>query len=258
MDNPKHFVNWNSFDLASTAPTPNIQDSVETFYADTVSSAGHELAHRLLRSLPTPLPLVWLTDAFGVDLSVFPRLGGHPAARTAPHRDRGGDAPVTTIKITTARGNVILAAGGCATDFSPGSLLAQHRPDLLALSTTNGNGRRRALTFDFPGDFYVSKGLMTRYHDAAAFAADAGIPVEGVLEVSPHVSWSDVTPFSGTAQHVAIITTHYTMGGLVVDASARVLAASYGARILGLRPPPSPSSRRSCLGGSRATVGLRR
>ncbi|KAJ7198307.1 hypothetical protein GGX14DRAFT_666479 [Mycena pura] len=28
---------------------------------------------------------------------------------------------------------------------------------------------------------------MTRYHDAAAFAADAGIPVDGVLKVCPHV-----------------------------------------------------------------------
>jgi hypothetical protein len=31
------------------------------------------------------------------------------------------------------------------------------------------------------GDFYVSKGLMKRYADAAAFAADVGISLESIL-----------------------------------------------------------------------------
>lgn len=32
------------------------------------------------------------------------------------------------------------------------------------------------------GDFYVSKGLMKRYADAAAFAEDTGIPLGSILE----------------------------------------------------------------------------
>ncbi|KAJ7189999.1 Flavocytochrome c [Mycena pura] len=365
----------------------NIQDSVETFYADTASSAGPELARPALITALTSNSagaIAWLTGTFGVDLSVLTRLGGHSAART--HRDKSGvpgwaitsalmkkltalaevgDAPVTIIKgarvlrlleedgavvgveyesggtITTARGNVILATGGYAADFSPGSLLAQHRPDLLALSTTNGDhatgdGVRLAtasalarpagtcdlaqvqvhptgfvdpaapaartkflaaealrgaggLLLDAAGarfvqevdrrdvvtaamqaveaagrgpvrlvlgpkaaaevqkhcDFYVSKGLMTRYDNAAAFATDAGIPVEGVLATfasygtggdpfgkAPHnAAYTPSEPL-----HVAIITpvVHYTMGGLAVDAFARVLAAADGAPLPGL------------------------
>lgn len=36
-------------------------------------------------------------------------------------------------------GPVVLATGGYAADFDKGGLLEQHRPDLLGLSTTNGD-----------------------------------------------------------------------------------------------------------------------
>jgi len=36
-------------------------------------------------------------------------------------------------------GPVVLATGGYAADFAKGGLLEQHRPDLLELSTTNGD-----------------------------------------------------------------------------------------------------------------------
>ncbi|KAF7371434.1 Fumarate reductase [Mycena sanguinolenta] len=154
-----------------------------------------------------------------------------------------------------ARGNVVLATGGYAADSSPDGLLAQHRPDLLALATTNGDhatgdGLRLALALAAPAavcdltqvqvhptgfvdpahpdaktkflaaealrgaggllldahgarfvrgggkegrgeraveevkkhcDFYVSKNLMKRYSNAAAFAEDTGIPLNNIL-----------------------------------------------------------------------------
>ncbi|KAJ7749799.1 Flavocytochrome c, partial [Mycena maculata] len=237
---------------------------------------------------------------------------------------------------TTARGTVILATGGYAADFSPTGLLAQHRPDLLALSTTNGDhatgdGARLASALAHPAglcdldqvqvhptgfvhpsdpgaktkflaaealrgvggllldasgtrfvnevdrrdaataamqavetagrgpvrlvlnaaaatevrshcDFYVSKGLMKKYADAAEFAADAGIPLENIQATftshSAYATGAEKDPFgkgifqnatyTSTEQlHVAIITpvVHYTMGGLSVDAHARVLSA---------------------------------
>ncbi|KAJ7099825.1 Flavocytochrome c [Mycena epipterygia] len=247
--------------------------------------------------------------------------------------------------VTVARGNVILATGGYAADFAPGGLLAQHRPDLLALATTNadhatGDGARLAAALAHPAglcdldqvqvhptgfvdpanptaktkflaaealrgvgglllnasgqrfvneverrdvvtaamhaaeqggkgpvrlvlnaaaaaevrshcDFYVSKGLMKRYPDAAAFATETGIPLESVLATfashGAYASGTQPDPLGKqtfhnaqyTADeplHVAIITpvVHYTMGGLTVDAQARVLSAASAAPIPGL------------------------
>ncbi|KAJ7848406.1 Flavocytochrome c, partial [Mycena leptocephala] len=234
--------------------------------------------------------------------------------------------------VISARGNVVLATGGYAADSSPNGLLAQHRPELVALATTNGDhatgdgvrlataagvsagtcdldqvqvhptgfvdpanpgaktkflaaealrgaggllldargarfvreverrdvvtaamqaaeergpvrlvlGERAAAEVKSHCDFYVSKGLMKRYADAAAFAADVGISLESILttfagygaEGDPFGdAGSASTPYTPTEPlHVAIITpvVHYTMGGLAVDASARVLRPTTG------------------------------
>ncbi|CAK5266844.1 unnamed protein product [Mycena citricolor] len=159
-----------------------VVDSVDAFAADTTTSAGSLAQPDLIAALTgsSAAAISWLTDTFGVDLSIVARLGGQSAART--HRDKGGApgyaitgalmkaleaagaAKVTIVKnarvvklvessdrvvgveyevggeTKTAEGSgVILATGGYAASFSPGSLLATHRPDLLALSTTNGD-----------------------------------------------------------------------------------------------------------------------
>ncbi|KAL1739088.1 FAD binding domain-containing protein [Schizophyllum fasciatum] len=126
-------------------------------------------------SAPT---LQWLVDGFGVDLSLVARLGGHSIPRThrgkggAPgwamtsalvkaleaRSDRAQivkDARVTALlkdgeRVTgveyevggekrTESGTVVIATGGYAADFSPSGFLAQHRADLTALPTTNGD-----------------------------------------------------------------------------------------------------------------------
>ncbi|KAJ7269917.1 Flavocytochrome c [Mycena rebaudengoi] len=172
---------------AGTVPQSalNIEDTVEAFYSDTAQSAGADLARPTLITALTSnsaSAIAWLTDTFGVDLSVVSRLGGHSIART--HRDKSGapgwaitsalmkkltalaassDGPSIEIiksarvvrllhesgrvvgveyeagETVTAHGSVILATGGYAADFSSTGLLAQHRPDLLTLSTTNGD-----------------------------------------------------------------------------------------------------------------------
>ncbi|KAJ7056026.1 Flavocytochrome c [Mycena amicta] len=121
--------------------------------------------------------IAWLTSQFGIDLSLVSRLGGHSAARTHRDTGGAPGWAITSALIkalpqeveivknaravrllvsedgeavdgveysvdgvlTSVRGDaVILATGGYAADFSPTSLLATHRPDLLALATTNG------------------------------------------------------------------------------------------------------------------------
>ncbi|KAK6974761.1 fumarate reductase [Favolaschia claudopus] len=193
--------------------------------------------------------------------------------------------------ITAKRDAVILATGGYAADFTPTGILATHRPDLLPLSTTNGDhatgdairltaplsagttdltqiqvhptgfvdpanpaaktermqevegegrgpvrlvlGERAVGEVKKHCDFYVSKKLMKAYPNAAAFAQDTWIPLENILETFAGYG-RDSDPFgaSNTPQtsytpdetlHVAIITP--TMGGLTVDASARVLTS---------------------------------
>ncbi|KAJ6484637.1 Flavocytochrome c [Mycena sanguinolenta] len=94
-------------------------------------------------------------------------------------------------------------------------------------------------------DFYVSKNLMKRYPDAAAFAEDTGIPLDNILSTFASYGKDDdafgtvATTKSYTPTEplcVAIITpvVHYTMGGLAVDPSARVLSSITRTPIPGL------------------------
>ncbi|KAJ7474209.1 Flavocytochrome c [Mycena latifolia] len=99
--------------------------------------------------------------------------------------------------------------------------------------------------------FYVSKGLMKRYTDGAAFAADMGYSREnleamftsynafasgGAADPLGKVTFRNASYALGEPLHVAIVTpvVHYTMGGLTVDAHARVLAANTAEPITGL------------------------
>ncbi|KAF8186057.1 FAD binding domain-containing protein [Mycena galopus ATCC 62051] len=111
-------------------------------------------------------------------------------------------------------------------------------------------GERAAAEVKSHCAFYVGKGLMKRYPDAAAFASDTGIPLENILATfaayggagdpfgsgvtAPATATDAYTPTE--ALHVAIITpvVHYTMGGLAVSPSARVLSAATHAPIPGL------------------------
>ncbi|KAJ7168946.1 flavoprotein subunit of succinate dehydrogenase/fumarate reductase [Mycena filopes] len=86
---------------------------------------------------------------------------------------------------------------------------------------------------------------MKRYADAAAFAKDVGISLESILvtftgfgaDGDPFGSSDNTEPYTPTEPlHVAIITpvVHYTMGGLAVDASGRVLTTADSGPIPGL------------------------
>ncbi|KAJ7112084.1 hypothetical protein C8R44DRAFT_882492 [Mycena epipterygia] len=174
----------------------DIHDSGEVFYSDTAASAGADLA--LLTALTTNSASVIaeLTGSFGVDLSLVSRLGGHSVART--HRDKssapGGaitsalmkrltalaaadDACVEIVKSVRvvklleaawwASSTTLPAASPSLTgtlswplaDFAPGGFLAQHRPVLLVLATTNadhvtGDGARLAAALAQPAGLF--------------------------------------------------------------------------------------------------------
>ncbi|KAJ7028642.1 hypothetical protein C8F04DRAFT_1398826 [Mycena alexandri] len=130
----------------------------EKSYADTLASAGPNLTHPALITALTSNSAAAI--AFGLDLSVVSRLGGHAAPRT--HRDKtravqllqdGG--AVVGVEYELSAGDSVSARGtsywrqgtsfsSCAfikslADASPTGLLAQHRPELRALPTTNAD-----------------------------------------------------------------------------------------------------------------------
>ncbi|KAI0748047.1 FAD binding domain-containing protein [Daedaleopsis nitida] len=158
----------------------NIEDSPHALH-DTIASARDLARTHLIKALtensvPT---LDWLTNSFGVDLSLVAQLGGHSVART--HRGKGGapgwamtsalvkkleaqperatilkGAKVTKLlqdetgRVTgveydlageknTKDGAVVIATGGFAADYTEGGYLSQFRPELLAIPTTNGD-----------------------------------------------------------------------------------------------------------------------
>ncbi|PYI00696.1 FAD dependent oxidoreductase [Aspergillus sclerotiicarbonarius CBS 121057] len=152
-------------------PLPNL-DSVAAFQTDTVSSAGGPYisatgAEKVRREkLITTLTersaegIYWLTDEVGVELGRVARLGGHSVART--HRGSGKKTPgydiVSTLLgrvggdelfrmeyavvkegnetvVEKAYGPVVVASGGFAGDAR--GLLAQYRPDLAGIPSTN-------------------------------------------------------------------------------------------------------------------------
>ncbi|KAF4592957.1 hypothetical protein EYR38_008663 [Pleurotus pulmonarius] len=99
-------------------------------------------------------------------------------------------------------------------------------------------------------DFYVSKGLMKKYDNAADFARDTGVPnaalVQTLSEHNKYALGELKDPFGkvhfhngqfspdGTLLAAWVVpVVHYTMGGIRVDASARVLSAD-GKAIPGL------------------------
>jgi len=167
-----------------------IQDSVDTFLADTAKSAtsgkpSEPTAQAKVLVLNSASAVEWLGSAFNLDLSIVNRLGGHSFPRThrGPERFPGmtityalmekfeaiAKADPYTAQVRTSTeatklitdsngtvigvewknkkngqtgkefGSVVLATGGFGADFSKEGLLAQLRPDLLHLPTTNGD-----------------------------------------------------------------------------------------------------------------------
>eukprot|EP00435_Cladocopium_sp_Y103_P021778 s394_g5.t1 len=100
----------------------------------------------------------WLVEKFNLDLSLVARLGGHSQPRTHRGKERFPGIQmlekvaektdlariVTKAKVfkLVTEGNACVGCvyekGGFGADFTSNSLLAQYRPDLLHLPTTNG------------------------------------------------------------------------------------------------------------------------
>merc|ERR1712137_431431 len=155
-----------------------INDSVELFTKDTLKGGAKrpEVAKVLCGNSGADVD--WLVDKFDLDLSLLARLGGHSAPRTHRGKERFPGMTITYALIQVAEktdrariitkarahklltnpssgacigliyekggkdekeyGPVILASGGFGADFTQNSLLAQYRPDLMHLPTTNG------------------------------------------------------------------------------------------------------------------------
>merc|ERR1712203_646050 len=132
-----------------------IGDSPEIFTADTMrGGASRPDLVKVLCEESAPA-VDWITDAFGVDLSLVSRLGGHSMPRTHRGKERLPGMTITyglmekleeIAECTSADGKtfqehgpVVIATGGFGADFTSDSLLSKHRPDLAHLPTTNGD-----------------------------------------------------------------------------------------------------------------------
>merc|ERR1712203_1272905 len=132
-----------------------IGDSPEIFTADTMrGGASRPDLVKVLCEESAPA-VDWITDAFGVDLSLVSRLGGHSMPRTHRGKERLPGMTITyglmekleeIAECTSADGKtfqehgpVVIATGGFGADFTDDSLLSKHRPDLAHLPTTNGD-----------------------------------------------------------------------------------------------------------------------
>ncbi|EYE91823.1 putative fumarate reductase Osm1 [Aspergillus ruber CBS 135680] len=86
--------------LTRTQTDLGIQDSVKTFYEDTLKSARDKARPELIKVLTykSAAAVEWLQDVFNLDLTLVSRLGGH----TQPRTHRGHDAKFPGMAITYA------------------------------------------------------------------------------------------------------------------------------------------------------------
>ncbi|PKX91062.1 putative fumarate reductase Osm1 [Aspergillus novofumigatus IBT 16806] len=86
--------------LTRTQVELGIQDSVKTFYEDTLKSARDKARPELIKVLTykSAAAVEWLQDVFNLDLTLVSRLGGHSQPRT----HRGHDAKFPGMAITYA------------------------------------------------------------------------------------------------------------------------------------------------------------
>ncbi|KAE8166852.1 FAD binding domain-containing protein [Aspergillus tamarii] len=86
--------------LTRTQVDLGIQDSVKTFYEDTLKSARDKARPELIKVLTykSAAAVEWLMDVFNLDLTLVSRLGGHSQPRT----HRGHDAKFPGMAITYA------------------------------------------------------------------------------------------------------------------------------------------------------------
>ncbi|GES64872.1 flavocytochrome c [Aspergillus terreus] len=86
--------------LTRTQVDLGIQDSVKTFYEDTLKSARDKARPELIKVLTykSAAAVEWLQDVFNLDLTLVSRLGGHSQPRT----HRGHDAKFPGMAITYA------------------------------------------------------------------------------------------------------------------------------------------------------------
>jgi flavocytochrome c len=76
--------------LTRTQVDNGIQDNPKKFEDDTAQSAGHRIQPELVKVLTheSGAAVEWLQDAFGLDLSLISRLGGHSEPRTHRGKER--------------------------------------------------------------------------------------------------------------------------------------------------------------------------
>eukprot|EP00438_Fugacium_kawagutii_P006677 Skav219089 [mRNA] locus=scaffold1574:93824:96882:+ [translate_table: standard] len=166
----------------------------------------------------------WLVEKFNLDLSLVARLGGHSQPRTHRGKERFPGMTITYALIQMLEKAWPPSLCGFGADFTSNSLLAQYRPDLLHLPTTNGehctgDGIKMGEALDPDG------GSWPAYPSGKSWDEASGVTGSGKKFYHNIIPGSAVKsePF-----YVAIITPviHYCMGGLLIDEDSACIGAN--------------------------------
>ncbi|KAE8421904.1 fumarate reductase Osm1 [Aspergillus pseudocaelatus] len=150
--------------LTRTQVDLGIQDSVKTFYEDTLKSARDKARPELIKVLTykSAAAVEWLMDVFNLDLTLVSRLGGHSQPRT----HRGHDAKFPGMAITYA----LMQRLEELTEKEPERVQIVKKARVISVNKTGNTVT--GVTYEYDGETHTADGIVILA--TGGYAADFG------------------------------------------------------------------------------------
>ncbi|GAB1194422.1 FAD binding domain-containing protein [Aspergillus pseudonomiae] len=150
--------------LTRTQVDLGIQDSVKTFYDDTLKSARDKARPELIKVLTykSAAAVEWLMDVFNLDLTLVSRLGGHSQPRT----HRGHDAKFPGMAITYA----LMQRLEELTEKEPERVQIVKKARVTSVNKTGNTVT--GVTYEYDGETHTADGIVILA--TGGYAADFG------------------------------------------------------------------------------------
>ncbi|BAE55635.1 flavoprotein subunit of fumarate reductase [Aspergillus flavus] len=150
--------------LTRTQVDLGIQDSVKTFYEDTLKSARDKARPELIKVLTykSAAAVEWLMDVFNLDLTLVSRLGGHSQPRT----HRGHDAKFPGMAITYA----LMQRLEELTEKEPERVQIVKKARVTSVNKTGNTVT--GVTYEYDGETHTADGIVILA--TGGYAADFG------------------------------------------------------------------------------------